>query len=133
VSTFVLKLQDATRAETIEHVQSFVAQDSSGSFGLQAGHVRFMASLTFGLARFRTGAHDWQYLALPGALVYFHDNVLILSTRHYVLGDDYTRISAAVGEQLQAEEAELETVKSSLHRLEEEALRRMWRLGQPGA
>ncbi len=133
MSTFVLKLQDATRAETIEHVQSFVAEDSSGSFGLQAGHVRFMASLTFGLARFRTGAHDWQYLALPRALVYFQDNVLTLSTRHYVLGDDYTRISAAVSEQLQAEEAELESVKTSLHRLEEEALRRMWRLGQPGA
>jgi len=133
VSTFALRLQDATQAEAFENVQSFVGQDSSGSFGIQAGHARLMASLSFGLAHFRVANEDWQYLALPGALLYFDANVLTLSTRHYVRGDDYMRISAAMNDELRAEEAELESVRTSLHRLEEEALRRMWRLGQAGA
>ncbi len=52
-------------------MRSFIGEDASGSFGLQAGHARFMTILEFGLARFRTAEADWQYLALPGALLYF--------------------------------------------------------------
>jgi len=130
VNTFTLQLQDATHAETVAGVISFVAEDDSGSFGIQAGHARIMASLPFGLARFRTGERGWQYLALPGALLYFRDDVLTVSTRHFVLDDDYERISAVVREKLQAEEAELKSLKRSMRRMEEEALRRMWQLGQ---
>lgn len=130
MNTFRMQLQDATHAEVVSDVTSFVGQDGSGSFGIQAGHERMMASLSFGLARFRTETSDWRYLALPGALLYFHDDTLTLSTRHCVVDDDYLRISAVLREKLLAEETELKSVKESLHRMEEEALRRMWRLGQ---
>ena len=133
MSTFSLRLQDATHAEVVKDVTSFVAQDGSGSFGIQAGHARIMATLSFGLARFKTGTSDWRYLALPGAVLYFADDTLTLSTRHYVMDDDYERITEVMREQLLAEEVELETLKESLRRMEEEALRRMWQLGQAGA
>jgi len=123
-------LLDSTHAEVVNGITSFVGEDSSGSFGLKAGHARMMATLSFGLARFCTDGDAWQYLALPGALLYFRDNKLTLTTRHYVLDEDYTRISSVLREQLLAEEAELKTVKDSLRRMEEEALRRLWRLGQ---
>jgi F-type H+-transporting ATPase subunit epsilon len=42
------------------------------------------------------------------------------------------RISTVLREKLLAEEAELTSVKESLHRMEEETLRRLWRLGQAG-
>ena len=127
-----MHLQDATHAEVVGDVTAFVAEDSSGSFGILAGHARMMASLSFGLARFKIRSSDWRYLALPGALLYFHDDTLVLSTRHYVIDADYRRISAVLREQLSAEEAEIKSVKESLHRMEEEALRRMWRLGHQG-
>ena len=95
---FTLLLQDATHAETLTGVTSFVGEDASGSFGILAGHARIMASLTIGLARFRIGDADWQYLALPGAVLYFHDNVLTLSTRHYLRDDDYMRVSQALSQ-----------------------------------
>jgi F-type H+-transporting ATPase subunit epsilon len=133
MSTFTLILQDATHSEAVEDVVSFVGEDSSGSFGIQAGHGRIMASLSFGLARFRADSGDWKYLALPGALLYFDDDVLTLSTRHYVMDDDYRRISEILREKLLAEEAELKDLKESLRRMEEEALRRMWQLGQRAA
>ncbi|MGD8341042.1 MAG: F0F1 ATP synthase subunit epsilon [Gammaproteobacteria bacterium] len=131
--TFSIRLQDARHTEVVDGVTSFVAEDGSGSFGIQAGHARIMASLSFGLARFRTQTGDWRYLALPGALLYFHDDTLTLCTRHYVVDDDYERISAVVRDELRAEEVELKSVKKSLRRMEEEALRRMWKLGQAGA
>ena len=130
MKTFELLLQDATHAQRIPGVTAFVGEDASGSFGILAGHARLMASLNVGLARFRDADGAWKYLAQPGALLYFHDNQLTLSTRHFLLDDDYAAISAALQKQLLAEEEELHTTKASLHRMEEEVLRRMWRLGR---
>lgn len=127
-----MELQDATHAEVVRDVTSFVGEDSSGSFGIQARHARMMASLAFGLARFRTLSSEWRYIAMPGALLYFHDGTLTLNTRHYVIDDDYRRIGRVLREKLRAEEAEFESVKDSLRRMEEEALRRLWRLGRGG-
>ena len=125
MNTFLLCLQDATHAEEIAGVTSFVGEDASGSFGILAGHARMMTSLVTGLARFRIGEDTWQYLALPGGLLYFNDNVLTLTTRRYLLDDDYMRISQALEQQLLVEEERLHGMKESLHRMEEEVLKRL--------
>jgi len=133
VKSFTLRLQDASHAEEIAGTTSFVGEDTSGSFGVLAGHTRTMTSLIIGLARFRVGNNAWQYLALPGAVLYFHDNVLTLSTRRYLLDDNYMRISQALQQQLLAEEEKLHTMKESLHHMEEEVLKRLWKIGRKGA
>ncbi len=126
MNSFTLQLQDATRAETITGVSSFVGEDASGSFGILAGHARMMASLIIGLARYRVGEEAWQYLALPGAVLYFHGDVLTLSTRHYLRDSDYMRISQALQQQLLAEEEKLYAMKKSLRHMEEEVFKRLW-------
>ena len=103
MSGITLHLQDAMHSETLEQVTSFVGEDASGSFGLLAGHERFMTSLVFGLARFRVQGNAWEYLALPGALLYFVDDHLYLNTRRLLRDSDYERITAALEEQLLAE------------------------------
>jgi F-type H+-transporting ATPase subunit epsilon len=130
VSSFVMHLQDATRTERIEGVESFVGVDASGSFGVQAGHERLMASLVFGLARYRVGAEPWQYLALPRALLYMVDGELYVSTRRYYRDPDYRRMNEALTAQLQAEEQELKQVRDSLRRMEEEMFKRLWELSR---
>ena len=130
MKTFTLVLQDANHAEEINDVSTFVGEDASGSFGILAGHERMMTSLVTGLARFRSQADDWRYLALPGAMLYFYHDCLTLSTRHYLLDNDYQRISTALQEQLLREEEELRTMKNSLYRMEEELLKRMWQMGR---
>lgn len=133
MNTFTLQLQDATREEKITGVSSFVGEDASGSFGILAGHARLMTTLVMGLARFRVGTEDWQYLALPGAVLYFDRNELSLCSRHYLLDDDYMSISKALQQELLAEEEMLHNVKESLHRMEEEVLKRLWNLGRGGS
>jgi len=133
MKTFTLTLQDATHSEEIKGVTSFVGEDASGSFGILAGHARMMTSLIIGLARFHIGDGTWRYLALPGAVLYFHDNVLTLSTRRYLLDNDYMRISQALQEQLLTEEEQLHTMKESLHHMEEEVLQRLWEMGRKGS
>ena len=130
MNSFELEVRAAGQTLQVPGVISFVAEDASGSFGLQAGHARFMTLLEFGLARFRTTEADWQYLALPGALLDFSGARLWIGARRFLLDSDYARISRLLREQLQAEEQALAETKTSLRRMEEALLRRLWQLGQ---
>jgi len=132
-SSFTLQLQDATRAEEITGVTSFVGEDASGSFGILPNHARMLTVLVTGLARFRVGPDSWQYLAVPGALLYFQENVLTLGTRRYLLDADYKRISEALQQQLLAEEEQLQAMTISLHRMEEAMLKHLWDMGRRNA
>jgi F-type H+-transporting ATPase subunit epsilon len=133
VRSFTLIVQDSTRAEQFAGVTSFVGVDPSGSFGIWPGHARFVTVLAVGLARFRVGAADWSYLAVPGAVAYFQGERLTLCTRRYLLGQDYDQISAALAEQLLVEEEELRAVKESLRHMEEQILTRLWNVERRGA
>lgn len=131
--TFTLQLFDSRCSEQIDGVTSFVGEDASGRFGILSGHRRFMTVLVFGLARFRRGeGSEWEYLALPGALLYFVDNMLTLASRHYLRDTNYERISARLADELLAEEEALHDVRESVKRMEEAMLKRMWQLGQQG-
>ncbi len=130
MNPFALLLQDATHLERVDEVTSFVGWDESGSFGLLAGHERFMTVLSWGLARFQTMDEQWHYLALPGGLLYFRDNTARISTRRFVRDHDLDRISRTLEEQLSVEEEGLRSVKQSLSRLEEEMFKRLWQIGR---
>lgn len=126
MKSFSLQLCDTMREERIAGVASFVGEDATGSFGILPGHVRFATVLVFGLARFRVGSGRWQYLALPGGVVYFADNHMRVTTRRYLKDDDYERISQELEEQMRADERRWASVKESLRRLEGALFQRIW-------
>jgi F-type H+-transporting ATPase subunit epsilon len=127
---FTVQLLSARGAQRIDEVTAFIGEDASGSFGLLAGHARFMTALRPGLARIRVGKQPWQYVAVPRALLYFVDNVLTLTTRRYVIDNDYERISRTLQQELMVEEQELRSVRRSLQAMEEHLLKRLWQLGR---
>lgn len=129
---FSLLLQDAEKSQSIDGLSSFIGEDKSGSFGILAGHTRMMSSLVFGLARFRIGDQAWQYLALPGALLYFNDNKLSISTERYMISDDYEQLSTLLQQQLSSELSKQQVAKKSLHQLEQELFKRLWESGREG-
>ena len=128
MNTFNLQLYDATQQQRIENVTSFVGEDSSGSFGLQAHHARFMTTLVFGLFRYRLQSEDWQYLALPGGVLYFNNNELSISTQHFLIDSDFERISELLKQQLLSEEETLIATHSSLKKMEQSMLTRLWNM-----
>ncbi|MDH3315779.1 MAG: F0F1 ATP synthase subunit epsilon [Betaproteobacteria bacterium] len=132
MNAFVMHLQSATQYERLENVVSFVGEDDSGHFGLLPSHERTMTVLRFGLARFCLAGSDWEYLALPGAVVYFVDNVLSLSTRRYVYDKEYARVVDILRREFAAEEEVLQDIKESVRQLEEEVLRRLWQMRRRG-
>ena len=130
MTTFDMHLHGATQHEHVEHVSSFVGEDASGPFGIQARHGRMMTVLAYGLARYRLGEADWRYLAFPGGVLYFHGNTLHVSARRYLHETDYARISGELLRQLLDEEKQLRGVKENLYRLEQEMFRRLWQMGR---
>lgn len=130
MKSFTLSLQDAAHAEKHEGITSFVGEDASGSFGILPNHDRMMTSLVMGLARFRIDVQDWQYIVTSGALLYFNNDTLTLSCRHFFIDTDYMRISTTLEEQLLEEEIQLQAQKQSLRHMEEEVLKRLWEVGR---
>jgi F-type H+-transporting ATPase subunit epsilon len=133
MKTFTLHLRDASQYERIDGVESFVGRDESGSFGILAGHARMMTALTFGLARYRTTDADWQYVALPGGLLYFVDTELTILARRYLRGSEFERMTEALERQLLVEEEGLRSLKESLRRIEETLFRHLWRMKRVAA
>ncbi len=133
MNQFVMNLLDATHEQRIAGVTAFIGEDASGSFGILPNHARFMTTLIFGLARFRLATEDWHYLALPGAVVYFNQNELTLSTRHFLIDTDLERISLLLEQQLIDEEENLRATRESLQRMEQAMLKRLWVLNRKTA
>ena len=129
MNVFSLQLYDAIQAQILSDVVSFTGEDTSGSFGIMANHERFMTCLVFGMARIRTLDDNVQYLAMPGGVLYFTDNMLSISTRHFIIDTDYEQISTVLQNQLVEEEGRLMTLKRSLHNMETELFKRLWETG----
>lgn len=122
---FSLRLLAANRTECITDVCSLVCEDRSGSFGLLAGHERFMTVLEFGLARLQLEDGAREYLGFPGGLLYFTDNECRISTRHYLRDRDVTRLAQAFSRELLAEEQVWRDVRHRLQQLETDMLKRL--------
>lgn len=128
MKTFTLKLYDARQMQRLDDISIFVGEDASGSFGLKAHHTRFMTTLLVGLCRFRHHQDAWQYLALPGGVLYFSENELSISTRHFMIDKDFEHISSLLKQQIAEEQANLSATRQSLKNMEQSILNRLWNL-----
>ncbi|VVM05931.1 F-type H+-transporting ATPase subunit epsilon [Methylacidimicrobium cyclopophantes] len=128
---FSLIVRDPTHVIRRDDVVSFVGADASGSFGILAGHERFLTSLRFGLARFRIAGDDGiNYLALASGLLSFRENTATICTQHFFLDRDRDRIAQALEGEIKREEADLREMHTIARNLEREMLRRLWELGR---
>lgn len=132
MTTFELHLESPTQYEKIDDVISFIGEDASGQFGILANHARMMTYLIFGLAKFIDVNHKIEYIALPSAILYFKNNQLHISTRHYFRDTDYKVLEKKMDEDLRIEEENLSSIKTSLHKLDEEILKRFIELKRMG-
>lgn len=122
---FKVRLMSPKKEEWVDEVVSFTGRDLTGSFNILADAARRMTVLVYGLAQFRTNDGKTEYLALPGGLLYFLKNELRLATTNYVRDSNYETIVAALKKEVQKEEREILETKRSIHRLDEEILKRM--------
>jgi F-type H+-transporting ATPase subunit epsilon len=122
-----------TQSESISGVWRFTGRDASGSFGILADAQRRLTVLVFGLAHFQRAEGGIEYLALPGGVLYFLKNELVIATTSFVRSPGLEEVSAALDRQLRQKEEGLREIKRSLHRLDEEIMKRMYELNRKPA
>nr|WP_321466432.1 hypothetical protein [uncultured Desulfobulbus sp.] len=132
MNTFHCILQDFSRQWDSERALSFIAQDPGGSFGLQARHETFVTCLQPGLARVRIEDEGWWYIAQPGAVVVFRDNVLRLSTSQFIHSRDRDQLIAQMEQVWQAADQGLRTTKTSYLQMEQALTRKLWEMNRQG-
>jgi F-type H+-transporting ATPase subunit epsilon len=128
MKTFRLHLMSPRHAEWVPEVVRFSGLDASGSFGILANAARRITVLVFGLAHFQNADGTVEYLALPGGLLYFVANELRITTTNFVRSPHLEEISAALDRQLRQEEESLREIKRSVHRLDEEIMKRLYQM-----
>lgn len=125
MANFTLNLFASKQSERFENVQSFVGEDASGYFGLQANHLDFMTVLVFGLARFRSQNNAWQYLALPSGLASFQANELTISTRYFLIDTDFDKISKLLEQRALKEQETMRSTRENLRGMEQLVLKKI--------
>jgi len=125
MSGFELTLLDSRGVEHFEQVGQFVGADADGSFGILPGHVRMIALLRYGLARFHDQAGVWRYLALPGGVLRFSENRMTLTAVRYFLGDDPDAICELLAAEMARIDSEVHRARATLTEIERSLLRRL--------
>ena len=131
MNTLSLEIRSGTQFDHFDQVSSFVGWDESGCFGLMANHCDFMTFLEFGLANFKH-RNSWHYIALPTALLTCRNNLIEMTTRHYLISSDIDEVEQSLLTQIRSEEEQLANLKQNLEGIEQEIMRRLWQLSREG-
>lgn len=132
MTTFAADLRSPHASESLDGIAAAVATDASGQFALRARHERFLTVLEPGLLRLRHADGHWSYVAQPGAVLHFADNRLTLTARDLLRSDDYAAVVRALDERFAAEDVALQQLHEQVTQMEQEMLRRLWRLQREG-
>lgn len=124
--TFAIELSSEQSTERIEEAVSFTGRDETGSFGILGAHEPFATILSWGLCSFRTTASPaHRYLAVPGGVLLFSQDVLRICARRIVRGGDPEQIVKHLTDETRVEEEQTRELHELLKDLDRELLRRL--------
>jgi F-type H+-transporting ATPase subunit epsilon len=131
-ATFMLTLVSPVRREQLDDVLRFTGRDGSGSFGILANAFRRITALSFGMASLTRADGASEYLALPGGVLYFSRNSLRIATTAFVRSRSMDEVAQALEKKIRSEEEGIREIRRSLHRLDEEILKRLSHFSRGG-
>ena len=106
-------------------VSRVVAETRAGSFGLLPRRLDCVAALTPGILVFETGADGESYVAVDeGVLIKTGLNVIV-SVRRAIAGSDLGKLRDLVQQEFLTEDADEQSVRSAIAKLETGFLRRL--------
>lgn len=127
---FVLLIQNAETRYTRSDVLSFVAADNSGQFGVLAGAEPLLASLRFGLARFKPVAADWHYVALPSGVLAFDGKQLVITTTHFLVDTQRDAMANALTREIANAEQAVVSARRMITDIEHALMKKLWEMGR---
>lgn len=133
-----LSLTITTPLQTVvaeKDVTSFRAEDASGGFGIQPGHVDFLTVSTAGVVRWRSSGGPWRFCAVRGGVLLVRGGREIdIACREAVTGTDLPALEARIAAEREAAREAARGARSQQTRLHARAIRQiMGRMAGTGA
>ena len=124
-----MTLKITTPLQTVvaeQDVASIRAEDASGGFGIQPGHVDFLTVIAAGVVRWRGAAGPWRYCAVRGGVMLVRGGHEVgIACREAVTGDDLRGLEERVEAAHTASAEAARGARSEQTRLHASAIRRI--------
>ena len=133
-----MSLKITTPLQTVvaeQDVASIRAEDASGGFGIQPGHVDFLTVIAAGVVRWRGASGPWRYCAVRGGVMLVRGGrEVIIACREAVTGDDLHGLEERISAARTAGAEAARDARSGQTRLQARAIRQiMGRMAATGA
>ncbi|MBN1420063.1 MAG: F0F1 ATP synthase subunit epsilon [Planctomycetes bacterium] len=119
-----LRILLPTRVLMDEEVEAVVAEGVDGEFGLLPRHQDLVACLAPGILSYRARGAE-RFVAVHGGVLVKAGDVVDVSTRDAVAGDDPAALERAVQERFAAADANDRAARSAVEKLEFATIRRL--------
>lgn len=114
------------KAVAEEGIASFRADDASGGFGIQPGHVDFLTVVAAGVVRWRGADGPWRYCAVRGGVLLVRSGRDIgIACREAVTGTDLHVLEERIATARTVEAEATRGVRSEQTRLHATAIRQI--------
>lgn len=132
MSGFSLVFCGGADSERFDGVTHFIGADDSGAFGILPHHETTLAVLRYGLARFVDTTGTWRYAALPGGVLRFAGDALVVVAARYDIGTDRDALADRLAADMAHKDSDLRSMRETLAGIDHALLRRLNALGQAG-
>lgn len=107
-----------------QEVTSIVVETAQGSFGLLPHRLDCVAALVPGILSFEVDGQDEQFFALDAGVIVKTSNVVLISVRRALRGNDLAGMRDAVEKEFLTLDTQEEEMRSAMDRLESGFMRR---------
>ena len=107
-----------------QDVTSIVVETAQGAFGLLPQRLDCVAALVPGILSFEVDGQDEQFLALDAGVLVKTGNVVLISVRRALRGDDLVGMRDAVQKEFLTLDSQEEEMRTAMNRLESGFMRR---------
>lgn len=132
MSGFSLVFCGGADSQRFDGIMHFIGADDSGVFGILPRHELTVAVLRYGLARFVDVKGSWRYAALPGGVLRFAGDAMVVVAASYFIGTERGALADQLGTEMRREDSELRAMRETLAGIDNALLRRLNALGQAG-
>lgn len=107
-----------------QDVTRIVVETAQGAFGLLPQRLDCVAALVPGILSFEVDGQDEQFLALDAGVLVKTGNVVLISVRRALRGDDFVGMRDAVQKEFLTLDSQEEEMRTAMNRLESGFMRR---------
>jgi F-type H+-transporting ATPase subunit epsilon len=114
---FSVKIFTPSQAVVDEKICSLIAEDRSGYFGIQAGHINLLTVLVPTILRFRKRSEKERYIGINGGILKVENGSVTVAAREAIAGEKMAELEEILSIEMAKEASDEKRTRISLERM----------------